>query len=170
VPLMFRMALLSGRDQPLFYTIGDNENVETLPIQTSDKQAVKLVKGQQSILPDVRQQEGGTLLYFSDQVTQPGNYQLKSQDTIMACIAFNNNRSESDLTYLTDEELKAQLTGRDNTVIQAGPQSLKDTVAKANMGLELWKLCIILSLICLAAEILLIRFYQPDKPDVTLPA
>jgi len=170
VPLMFRMALLSGRDRPLYYTIGDNENVETLPIQTSDKQMVRLVKGQQNILPDVRQQEGGTVLYFSDQVTQPGNYQLKSQDTTLACIAFNNDRSESDLTYLSNDELKTQLSSGHNTLTQAGPQSLKDTVVKANMGLELWKLCIILSLICLAAEILLIRFYQPDKPDVAIPA
>jgi len=170
VPLMFRMALLSGRDQSLYYTIGYNENVETLPIQTSDKQMVKLVKGRQTILPDVRQQEGGTVLYFSDQVTQPGNYQLKSQDTTMAVIAFNNNRGESDLTYLSDDELKTQLSGTHSTITQAGPQSLKDTIVKANMGLELWKLCIILSLICLAAEILLIRFYQPDKPDVTIPA
>ena len=170
VPLMFRMALLSGQDRPLYYTIGDNENVETLPIETSDKQMVKLAKGQQSILPDVRQEEGGTVLYFSDQVTQPGNYLLKSQDTTVAAIAFNNNRSESDLTYLSDEELKAQITGGHDTVTQAGPQSLKDSVAKANMGLELWKLCIILSLICLAAEILLIRFYQPEKPDATIPA
>ncbi|OCX52960.1 hypothetical protein BEL04_01135 [Mucilaginibacter sp. PPCGB 2223] len=170
VPLMFRMALLSGRDQPLYYTIGQDESVETSPVQASDKQLVKLVKGQQTILPDVRQQEGSTVLYFSDQVNQPGNYQLKSQDTVTACIAFNNNRSESDLTYLDDNTLKTEIPGVRTTVFQAGPQSLKDTVAKANMGLELWKLCIILSLICLAAEILLIRFYQPDKPDVTIPA
>lgn len=170
VPLMFRMVLLSGRDQPLFYTIGQDESVETLPIQTSDKQLVKLVKGQQTILPDVRQQEGGTVLYFSDQVHEPGNYQLKKQDTVVAALAFNNNRSESDLTYLDDNALKMQLQGGHSTVLQAGPQSLKDTVAKANMGLELWKLCIILSLIFLAAEILLIRFYQPDKPDVVVPA
>ena len=170
VPLMFRMALLSGREQPLFYTIGEDESVETLPIQASDKQLVKLVKGQQTIIPDVRQQEGSTVLYFSDQVHEPGNYELKKQDTVVATLAFNNNRSESDLSYLDDEALKAQLTGIHNTVLEAGPQSLKDTVAKANMGLELWKLCIILSLICLAVEILLIRFYQPDKPDVTVPA
>jgi hypothetical protein len=170
VPLMFRMALLSGREQPLFYTIGEDESVETLPIQASDKQLVKLVKGQQTIIPDVRQQEGSTVLYFSDQIHEPGNYELKKQDTVVATLAFNNNRSESDLSYLDDDALKAQLTGTHNAVLQAGPQSLKDTVAKANMGLELWKLCIILSLIFLAAEILLIRFYQPDKPDVTVPA
>jgi hypothetical protein len=170
VPLMFRMALLSGRDQPLFYTIGQDESVETLPIQTSDKQLVKLVNKQQTILPDVRQQAGGTTLYFSDQVHDPGNYQLKKQDTVIATLAFNNNRSESDLSYLDDDALKLQVPGGHNTVFGAGPQSLTDTIAKANMGLELWKLCIILSLICLAAEILLIRFYQPDKPDVTVPA
>jgi hypothetical protein len=170
VPLMFKIALLSGRDQPLFYTIGQDESVETLPIQTSDKQLLKLKKGTQTIIPDVRQQEGGTVLYFSDQVQEPGNYELKKQDSVVTRLAFNNNRSESDLTYLNDDALKAQVSGTGNTVFDAGPQSLKDTVAKANIGLELWKLCIILSLICLAAEILLIRFYQNEHHEAVVPA
>jgi hypothetical protein len=166
VPLMFRIALLSGHDPALFYNIGDDEAVETLPIETSDKQVLKLHKGQQIIIPDVRQQEGGTVLYLSDQIQEPGNYELKKQDSLMAVLAFNSNRSESDLTYMDDAGLKAQLSGRQSTIIEAGGGSLKDTVAKANIGLELWKLCIILSLICLAAEILFIRFYQPEKQTV----
>lgn len=170
VPLMFKIALLSGRDQPLFYTIGQDESVETLPIQTSDKQLLKLSNHDQVIIPDVRQQEGSTILYFSDQVHIPGNYELKKQDSVVTHLAFNNNRSESDLTYLNDDALKAQLTGTGNMVFDAGPQSLKDTVAKANIGLELWKLCIILSLICLAAEILLIRFYQNEHHEAIVPA
>jgi hypothetical protein len=163
VPLMYRMALLSGRDQPLFYTIGQDESIETLPIQASDREIIKLIKPGQVIIPDVRQQEGSTLLYFSDQVHEPGNYNLMKQDSTIAKLAFNNSRSESDLSYLSDEELKAGVPGKNNIVLPAGPQSSKDTVAKAGLGLELWKLCLILSLVCLAAEILLARLYQPGE-------
>ncbi|MDB5143065.1 MAG: hypothetical protein JWQ66_1778 [Mucilaginibacter sp.] len=163
VPLMYKMALLSGRDQPLFYTIGQDESIETLPIQASDREIIKLIKPGQVIIPDVRQQEGGTLLYFSDQVHEPGNYNLMKQDSAIAKLAFNNSRSESDLSYLTDSELRGSVPGKNNQVLSAGPQSAKDTVAKAGLGLELWKFCLILSLICLAAEMLLARLYQPEE-------
>lgn len=169
VPLLLRIALLSGHDPALFYTIGGDEIVETLPIQSTDKQLLKLHMGQQVIIPDVRQQEGGTMLYLSDQVREPGNYRLQRQDSLMAVLAFNNNRSESDLTYMDEAELKALSGGKQSTVIQAGAASLKDTVAKANIGLELWKLCIILALISLAAEILLTRYYQPQEQVVLEP-
>jgi hypothetical protein len=169
VPLMFRIALLSGHDSPLFYTIGRDESVELPPVQTSDKQLLKLSKEQQTIIPDVRQQEGSTLLYFSDQVREPGLYQLKKQDSTVATLAFNNNRSESDLTYLDDAALKAQTgSGGNALIVNSGP-TLKDAVVNANRGIELWKLCIILGLISLAAEILLIRFYQAEKQPVSVP-
>ncbi|MEO6523764.1 MAG: BatA domain-containing protein [Mucilaginibacter sp.] len=168
VPTLFRIALLSGHDPALFYTIGEDEAVETLPVQSTDKQVLKLHKDQQVIIPDVRQQEGSTVLYLSDQVREPGNYRLQKQDSLMAVLAFNNSRSESDLSYPDDAELKAQTSGKESNIIQAGVASLKDTVAKTNIGLELWKLCIILALISLAAEILLIRFYQPEKQVVPI--
>jgi hypothetical protein len=171
VPLMLRMALLSGHDQPLFYTIGQEEGIETPPIQVSDKELLKLIKpGQEVIIPDVRQHEDGTLLYFSDQVREPGNYNLMKQDSVIAKLAFNNSRDESDLSYLTDDQLKAGVPGKNNLVLQAGPQSSKDTAAKAGWGLELWKLCLLLSLISLAAEMLLVRFYQPEENINAIPA
>jgi hypothetical protein len=169
VPLMFRIALLSGHDAPLFYTVGEDESVETQPIQTSDKQLLKLSKGQQTIIPDVGQQEGSTLLYFSDQVHEPGNYELKKQDSTVAILAFNNNCSESDLTYLDDSALKAQVGASGNTVLENSGPALKDKVVNANRGIELWKLCIILSLISLAAEILLIRFYRTERQVTSVP-
>jgi hypothetical protein len=43
-----------------------------------------------------------------------------------------------------------------------------DTIAgMANSGLQLWKLCIILALIFLAAEILLIRYFKTHKTLVS---
>jgi hypothetical protein len=170
VPLLVRMALLSGHDQPLFYTIGQNESIETQSLQMSGREVVKLIKPGQIIIPDVRQQDGGTLLYFSDQVHEPGNYDLMKQDSVIAKLAFNSSRSESDLSYLTDDELKANVPGKNNLVVPAGPQSSRDSVAKAGLGLELWKLCLILSLVFLAAEMLLARLYRPEEHINSQPA
>ena len=168
VPLIFRIALLSGHDQPLFYTIGQDEIIETTPVQSTDKQLLKLIKDGQSIIPDTRQQEGSTLLYIADQVHETGIYDLKKQDSTVAVLAFNDNRSESDLSYLTSTELSKLMPGAVG-VLQSGKGSLKGAVTETNFGVQLWKLCIILALIFLGAEIVLIRYFKTDQQLVSQP-
>jgi len=168
VPVMFRIALLSGHDQPLFYTLGRDETIETVPIQTNEKQLLKLVKNGQSIIPDAKQQEGSTLLYVADQLQETGIYDLKKADSTVAVIAFNDNRSESDLTYLTSTEL-SKLVPQATSILQSGRGSLKGDVTDTNFGLQLWKLCIILALIFLAAEIAVIRYYKTDRQRISQP-
>ncbi|GAA4315078.1 BatA domain-containing protein [Mucilaginibacter gynuensis] len=162
VPIMFRIALLSGQDTPLFYKLDSNEGIETLPLQTTEKQIVTLVKGQQKIIPDVRQQDGGTVLYLPGQLQETGLYELKKQDSTAAILAFNDNRSESDMSYLSAAELKTLLP-QTGTLLPATNASLKSIINDTNYGMQLWKLCIILALVFLAAEILLIRFYKTDS-------
>jgi hypothetical protein len=166
VPLMFRIGLLSGHDQPLFYTLGRDESIETPAIQLSEKQVLKLVKGSTSIIPDARQQEGSTILYVSDQLKETGNYELKKQDSVLSVIAFNDNRKESDLSYLTEADLK-KLAPKGNFINAATP-SLKSELTGINLGLQLWKLCIILALAFIAAEILLVRYYKVDGRHTTV--
>jgi hypothetical protein len=166
VPIMFRIALLSGHDQPLFYTLGHDQTVETTPIQSSEKQLLKLIKDKQSIIPDVKQQEGSTLLYVSDQLQETGLYELKKQDSIVSVMAFNDNRNESDLQYYTSSDLNKIIPDKGD-VIEATKGSVKDIVSHADFGVQLWKLCIILALIFLAVEILLTRFYRADKQIVS---
>jgi hypothetical protein len=165
VPALFRMALLSGHDQPLFYTLGTDENFEVPPVQTTEKQLLKLTKGDQSIIPDVKQQEGSTLLYISDQLSEPGIYSLRKQDSTLAILAFNDNRAESDMSYFTAADLEKILPNA-KPLLTAGNGSIKSVVAESNFGTQLWKLCIILALIFLLAEILLIRLYKPDQQGV----
>jgi hypothetical protein len=169
VPVMFRIALLSGHDQPLFYTLGRDQAIEVAPVQISGKQLLRLVKGGESIIADTRQQEGSTLLYVADQLHDPGLYDLKKQDSTVAVVAFDDNHGESDLTYLTDAEL-AKILPRATPVLQAGKASLKDAVTETNFSIQLWKLCIILALIFLAVEIALIRYYKTGDQQVSRPA
>jgi len=165
VPIMFRIALLSGYDQPLFYTLGQTESIEVPPVPVSEKQLVKLVKGTQIVIPDARQQEGSTQLFVSDQLKENGNYELKKQDSTLAILAFNDNRKESDMSYLTGADLK-KIFPQAGYIQQAGQASIKGEVSQLNFGLQLWKLCIILALIFLGAEILLIRYYRPGRQQL----
>ncbi|ASU34480.1 BatA domain-containing protein [Mucilaginibacter xinganensis] len=168
VPVMFRIALLGGYDSPLFYTLGRDETIETLPVKTDEKQILKLVNGTQSIIPDTRQQEGATLVYLADQLQETGIYDLKKADSTLSILAFNDNRSESDLSYLNTTQL-AKLVPQATEIMEGGKGSLKGNVTETNFGLQLWKLCIILALIFLGAEILLVRFYKTDHRSIKQP-
>jgi hypothetical protein len=54
-------------------------------------------------------------------------------------------------------------------VLEGGKGSLKSVITESNFGLQLWKLCIILALIFLGAEIALIRFFKTDRQQVPQP-
>jgi len=72
------------------------------------------------------------------------------------------------LSYFSDAEL-GKLVPQAITISEGGKGSLKNKVTEVNFGLQLWKLCIILALIFLAAEILLIRFYKVDQATILQP-
>ncbi len=162
VPIMLRIALLGGHDQPLFYTLGQSGNIEVAPFQTDQKQVLKLVKGSQSIIPDSRRDQGNIRLYVGDQLQDAGIYDLKKQDSLLSVVAFNNSRSESDMSYLSPDNLRQDFH-QAASVLQPGAASIRSEVADLNFGLQLWKLCIILALFFVAAEILLIRYYHSGK-------
>ena len=162
VPIMLRIALLSGHDQPLFYTLGQDENIAVPPFRSDDKQVLKLAKGNVGIIPDARHDQGNTRLFIGDQLQDAGIYDLKKQDSLISDIAFNNSRLESDLSYMDPAQLKLVFP-QAAAVLKPGTASIKGDVADLNFGLQLWKLCIILALFFIAAEILLIRYYHAGK-------
>jgi hypothetical protein len=162
VPVTLRIAMLSGHDQPLFYTIGNNLPIEMLPLQSTEKQLVKLVKDKQTIIPDVKQQDGSTLLYLPDQLIETGIYDLKKQDSTAAVLAFNDNRGESDLSYLTAVELD-KIFPKNAELLNGNQLNAARIAGTVNSGLQLWKLCIILALIFLAAEIMLVKYFKTGK-------
>ena len=168
VPLMFRIALLSGHDMPLFYTLGKDELLEVPPVEINEKQVLKLSNGNQSIIPDSRQQEGSTLLYIADQLQEPGLYDVKKGDSLLAVLAFNDNRRESDLSYFTAKQLQKIIPGA-SVITVSGLAPLKSSSLTLTLGTELWKLCIILVLAALALETLLIRFFKTSEFKVPNP-
>jgi len=150
VPLMFKIAFSSKQEQPLFYTVGKSTLLESDRITLLNNQHLKLTSEQFEVIPEIRQTPGKTLLYVADQVRKSGFYQLKNGNELFSVIAFNNDRSESDLRYASGKALKT-------TDIHTLNLQLK------NSGSELWKLCLILAIIFIAIEILLIRFFNPQK-------
>ncbi len=159
LPIILRIALLSEHDQSLFYTIGNFENFEIPLINLSANEFLKIYKNGKYSIPNARQIDGKTQLFLSDQIKTPGIYQLKKQDSLIADIAYNINRSESDLSYYSQKELSDLLPSKTN-IIHLGTDQINLKIRETNFGIQLWKLCIILALFFLSLEILLIKYFK----------
>ncbi|MNK59380.1 hypothetical protein D3C87_784850 [compost metagenome] len=162
VPLMYKIAFESAKDQPLFYTIA-KDNVITLPsVKLGANQSLKLIGDGFEVIPDINHQNGKTLLYVADQIQKSGFYNVRKADSTFAVVAFNDNRTESNMKYDSQAELEERFGSQKIHFIDVKKENVLSAIAEKNNGTELWKLCLILSLIFIAAEILLVRFFSPQ--------
>ncbi|WP_293307954.1 BatA domain-containing protein [Pedobacter sp. UBA5917] len=166
VPLIYRLALSGGNESPLYYNLGNDNALASKKIALGKNQTLKITADGFEAIPEIRQADGKTLIYIADQVKNAGFYNLKLADSLLAVYSFNNGRTESDMHYLSKTELE-QLAGKNNLKIFDTDKDAVKLIAGANkIGQTLWKLCLILSLIFIAAEILLIRFFNNTKRTI----
>ena len=163
VPLLYKIAFASVREQPLFYTVMKDNVLESNKINLSNNQSLRLVGDNFEIIPEIRQSNDKTRLYTADQIKKSGFYDLKQADSLISVIAFNDNRIESDMHYDERSDLNKVITKEQATILDPTIDPVAAAVSAKNNGTELWKLCLILSVVFLGIEILLVRFYNINK-------
>ncbi|UKT64864.1 vWA domain-containing protein [Pedobacter mucosus] len=163
VPLMYRIALNSGNEENLYYNAGIDNALLSKKITLGKNQSLKLVSNNFEAIPEIRQSQGKTLIYIADQIKNAGFYNLKLADSLLAIYSFNSSRSESDMHYLTKSELESLAKTSNLKIFDTDKDAVKLAVGANEIGQTLWKLCLILALIFIAAEILLIRFFNKTK-------
>ena len=164
VPTLYKIAIYSQTSSPLFYTISNDEIIETNAVVIGENALhIKNVDNSFDIIPEHKSMDSKLLIYTHNQISNAGNYHLLSDKTIITGLSFNFNRKESDLTCYTMEELNEQLS-KNNLLnfatIESSQKSLTSTLTELDQGKKLWKLCIILALVFFAAEVLLLRFMK----------
>jgi hypothetical protein len=167
VPLMYKIAFAAAKEQPIYYTAMRDNIIEIQKVELGAKQSLKLIADNFEVIPELRQTSGKTLLYIADQVKKAGFYDLKKADSTLAVVAFNDNRKESDMHYSSESDLKNLFGKQQVAFLDPRSDRISSAVAAKNNGTELWKLCLILTLIFLAIEILLVRFYIIQKTKLT---
>lgn len=160
VPMMYQIALSSLQEQRLFYTLGQDQALMLPKLNLKKNQSLVLRKSKFEAIPDVRSVENASQLFVADQIKDAGNYQLRKADSLVALLAFNYQRSESDLTYASNSVLESRFGGSKVHLFDTSRGSIQSEVNAANQGLQLWKWSLLLALLFLAAEVALIRFYK----------
>jgi hypothetical protein len=162
IPMLYKMAISSGRGQKIAYTIGEDEAISAdVPVLGSEL-IYQMEGGAAAFIPQQRITGSRLLISVSNEITEAGVYRLKknADEEPLALFAFNFNRKESDLDFYTTAELKA-MAGPGASVIEADAKASFETlIGERNRGVALWRWCLILALLFLAIEQLLLRFWR----------
>lgn len=159
VPMVYKMALSTNDSKPLAYTIGD-DNISETNSATVGAESIYKVTGPEEFIPGQTRIGRRTIIDFNDMISKAGFYNLGINDTIVDQYAFNHNRLESKLEFLSTSELKNSYGDGYEIFEDFLKADVSQMIQHEDKGMLLWRLFIILALIFLAIETLLLRFWK----------
>ena len=167
VPVMYGAAVSGEAYTKLFRVIGKDDkvvldNLSQLP-GTDQPFVIRAHKGEYSFIPGQQVINGKLLLDLHDGIEKDGFYDLMLQDKKQYVLAYNYDRSESQLDFYTADELNEQIDteGIKNTeVLSTGSPGYMEMLNTVHKESQLWKLFIIFALLMLLSEILVLRFWK----------
>jgi hypothetical protein len=156
VPMLHRMSISSKSGIAPYYTIGDQAPMTVSSTSNAADPVYKLV-GNTEVIPARYQRLRNINLYAGDQIDQAGFYRLTTQDSMIAKIAFNFNRSESDMNSLSDKQI-TQLNPDHITILNTQEEvDIATALVNKSANTNYWRWCLILALGFLFVEQVLLR-------------
>ena len=165
VPTFIRIALLSVKPKMLYYKTASNEAVFIdYLINTKEKPLhIKNSDNSIDIIPEARVINNQNYLFTQNQIQEAGHYLVTLDKELINGIAFNYNRLESEMAFLSIDNLNQIVDeiGNDKLTIIENPDAVgKSITSQYSDGQKLWKLFLILALVFLMSEILIIRLFK----------
>lgn len=159
VPTFLRMASIHYADEGLSNIIGQTNTIKIKLNDIGDKSKKELLKGNVKIIPEIKTQLSNSYIYLADQIREDGIYSLKIDNQEISKIAFNFNREESKMTFLSADDL-GDLANEKLSIWESNSSSLTKLIKDESLGKRFWKICVILALVFIGLEILLIRAFK----------
>ncbi|MEM1122567.1 MAG: BatA domain-containing protein [Bacteroidota bacterium] len=162
IPMLYKMAISSGKDQRIAYTIGKDDYIEAENQQLTGSETVFKIKGTgEEFIPEQTKIGSKIILGVYDQIKTSGYYDLfLTEEETKSKFAFNFDRKESKLAYWNEADLAEQI-GPNVTVLTASADTdYEQLIGQRNQGIPLWRWAIIAALVFLGIEGLLLRFWK----------
>ncbi len=160
IPMLFKMAISTGKSLKIARVIGQDEIVEVRSTDIAPDKVLKFQHEGQEFLPEQRVIGDKVILGINNQIKKAGFYRLSKEMTdTVGVFGYNYDHRESDLSFLTDSELQQRVPNY-TLLSQTEVADLSSTIQQLDNGKVLWRWGLIAALIFLALEILLIRFWK----------
>ncbi|MBK8659237.1 MAG: BatA and WFA domain-containing protein [Bacteroidetes bacterium] len=161
VPMIYKMALQAVQVSNIAYFIGSKTRIEIEGTGKVSEQAIKIFGDQVEFIPEQYAVGGKMLLGLSEQINQAGFYTIGlDKPTATDLLALNFDRRESLLDFYSAADLKEKYALRNVQVVDGAKAEVAAVVKELDKGTPLWKICLILTLVFLAIEIALLRFWK----------
>lgn len=148
VPTVYNMALYSRPLPPPAHTIGSDSPIALHGNYNPDLPPPHMTDGDgYDCIPDLRRQGSRQTLVVHDDIPHAGFYSLGSEH-----LAFNYSRLESRLECYSRNELEEAVEERQGVSLVDGSADMAEALRRRDGGHQLWRLCIVLALVALAAE------------------
>lgn len=168
VPVMYKIAAQSVREQRTAYSFDENTISLTVP-ESPQNTVFKLKKDKIELIP-VQRLNGNQLTLElpksnqlnDDQEMESGYYELLKDGQLQQLLALNHDNLESQLDYYTPDELRKAFANQPNVQIfdNVTDGDFVKEFQKQNLGTNLWKYFLWAALAFLLLEILVIRFIK----------
>lgn len=166
VPSIYNIVLNSLPDQKLSHTIGDGESwllPQTLNTNRESPLELHNPETGNRFIPEMMVSPRGTQIGFQNMIESAGHYLVEQEQVTLAALAFNYNRKESDFRYLSVDEINQQIkinNLQNATVFDNVSTNFKEELKDIQRGRQLWKWCILLSLLFIFTEALIARLWK----------
>ena len=168
VPVMYKIAAQSVREQRTAYAFDENNITLTVP-EAPQNTIFKLKKDKIELIP-VQRLNGNQLTLElpksnqlnADQEMESGYYELQKEGQTQQLLAFNHDNQESQLDYYSPDELRRIFANQPNVQVfdNVADGDFVKEFQKQNVGVSLWKYFLWAALVFLLLEILVIRFVR----------
>ncbi|PHI19113.1 hypothetical protein CEQ90_14465 [Lewinellaceae bacterium SD302] len=161
IPMLYKMAISTGKRRPVAYTIGNDEVIETPRRQATAELVYRLSGPEGEFIPGQRIIGNRIFLSLDNQVPAAGFYDLLLQDDEASdAFAFNYSRDESQLDYYSPDELQELVGQRVNLIEADNEAAFAAQIETGSQGTPLWRYGIWAALLFLLVEVLLLRFWK----------
>jgi hypothetical protein len=171
VPVMYRMAMLSYRDEqlPAYRLTQETVNLKLPGILESalnatgqtEEASFRFVQDSLSLIPVQRVLGQEVRLDVPADMDRAGFYQVQRQGKVVTTLAFNQDKRESELAAYSAQELRDMIGPNHPNVrvLEGGAAGTAIAQLQAEQtGQQLWRYFLAVALACLLAEALLVRF------------
>ncbi len=165
VPLLYKSAISSAKEQKIAYTIGQDEVLQT-EASNSAETVYKLKGRREEFIPQQRSVGSQAYLTVNNEIKEAGYFDLFLQaGTVLDKFGFNYNRKESQLGFFNEDALtemseKSPAGAKMNIISSTQNANFEELIGERSQGIVLWRWCLIAALLFLLIETLLLRFWK----------
>ena len=161
VPMLYKMAISSAKEWKIGYTIGKDDFIEADSKGIAGEKAYKMRGAKEEFIPEQRIVAAKAILGVKEGIKEAGFYSLFTRpDSVLYKFGFNFDRRESVLNYFDNKALKDFTTKNIQLFDETAEANFTAVVGEKNQGVALWRWCVMLALLFLAAETLILRFWK----------